>query len=86
MAFIACTLHGTRRCECDKQVLGVNIVTIMTAKTFSAGVLLTIVPRLTIKFNKKSLRCLMRKAICGLTKKGWQLSPVADCWIRQLKL
>ena len=45
MAFIACTLHGTRRCECDKQVLGVNIVTIMTAKTFTAGVLLTIVPR-----------------------------------------
>lgn len=45
MAFIACTLHGTHRCECDKQVSGVNIVTITTAKTFTAGVLLTIVPK-----------------------------------------
>ena len=36
---------------------GVNIVTIMTAKTLSVGVLLTIVPRLTIKFDNQLLPC-----------------------------
>ena len=31
--------------ECEKQVSRVYIVTIMTAKAFTAGVLLTIVPK-----------------------------------------
>ena len=47
---MACTLDSIHRYECDKQVAGAGIVTIMTAKILSAGVLLTIVPRATIKF------------------------------------
>ena len=46
---MVCTLH-------DKQVCDVNTVTIMTAKTFTAGVMLTISPRVTInKFSYQGL-------------------------------
>ena len=46
---MVCTLH-------DKQACDVNTVTIMTAKTFTAGVMLTISPRVTInKFSYQGL-------------------------------
>ena len=45
--------HGIYRYLCDKLVSGVNLVTIMTVKTFTAGALLTIVPRATIEFNNQ---------------------------------
>ena len=59
---MACTLHGMSRYECDKKQSGVNIASILTANTFTAGVSLTVVPDSMTKELAKvpTLSVLMR--------------------------
>ena len=50
---MARTLRGIPGYGCDTPPTGVHMVTIMTAKTAKAVVLLTLGPRETIEFNKQ---------------------------------